>query len=206
MGSGRIGRGPGVLGIALTAVLLAGCGSDGPGAGASDPPASAAPSASAVPVLTDESGRELSAAEVEAFRQATDVVVAYRQTIVDLYSGARTDLNDLYKVATGELLDQNLRNVQQGLSAGRRVEPDGVQVVLVAAAPVRVDQAEGGLEIVVRACIDGSQVSTVQPDGSEVSGVREELDYTLAPALHLPPPSLAVSRVEGDPLPEDRTC
>ena len=50
------------------------------------------------------------------------MVLAYRQTITDLYSGARTNLNDLNSVAAGDLRDQGLKNIQQSLSDGLTVE------------------------------------------------------------------------------------
>ncbi len=69
----------------------------------------------------------LSAEEQQAFEEATAVVLAYRQTITDLYSGARTNLNDLNDVATGDLVDQGLTNIQQSRTrAGlRAIESTG---------------------------------------------------------------------------------
>ncbi len=127
MGSGRAVTALRRTGVLLAAgVVLVGCSgasdsvqpTQDASAPASMPPSSASPSPSST----------LSAAEQAAFEEATAVVLAYRQTIADLYSGARTDLNDLDKVATGELLDRTCTTCQQGLAPGlSQSEPVGVR-------------------------------------------------------------------------------
>ena len=113
------------------ALLLAGAGSPDSTPSTSTTATASQTSASPTPTST------LAPAEQEAFDQATDVVVAYQQTIVDLYTGARTDVNDLNAVvATGDLLDASLKSVSQGLSQGYRMEPANAQVVLISAEPV----------------------------------------------------------------------
>jgi hypothetical protein len=158
------------------------------------------------PALTDAAGRELTEAEAQAFREATDVVVAYRQTIVDLYSGARTDLNDLYKVATGDLLDQNLRNIQRGLREGRRAEPQGASALLVTVRPLEVELSRPIPRMTVEACIDLTAVTDVNAQGRRSDGVREALEYQLVQTDYLPAPGWAVRSVMGDPDAEDRKC
>ncbi len=149
----------------------------------------------------------LTPAEQEAFDQATAVALAYRQTGVDLYSGARTSVNDLNDVvAAGDLLDRELRNVSQGLSQGYRSEPLGAQLVLVSAEPVRIELDSDPSTVVVRACIDAGAVTDVAPDGTRTPGVREQLDYTVVKTDYLPEPGWAVLRVTGERDPEDRAC
>jgi hypothetical protein len=182
------------------ALLLAGCSPD------STPSASPTPTASQTSVSPTPTST-LAPAEQEALDQATDVVVAYQQTIVDLYTGARTDVNDLNAVvATGDLLDASLKSVSQGLSLGYRMEPANAQVVLVSAEPVGIELEADPVTVVVRACLDQSAITSVSPDGSTKPGVREEVDYTVVKTDYLPAPGWAVESMEGDPDAEDRAC
>ena len=183
------------------ALLLAGCSPDSSTPSTSPTPTASQTSASPTPTST------LAPAEQEAFDQATDVVVAYQQTIVDLYTGARTDVNDLNAVvATGDLLDASLKSVSQGLSQGYRMEPANAQVVLVSAEPVGIDLDEDPATVVVRACLDQSAITSVSPDGSTKPGVREAVDYTVVKTDYLPAPGWAVESMSGDPDAEDRAC
>ena len=136
------------------------------------------------------------------------MVLAYRQTITDLYSGARTNLNDLNDVATGdEVLDQGLLNIQRSLNEGWRVEPSGVEISIVYADPVAVGLADDPASVMVRVCVDATSVTEVDPDGKRAVGVREELDYTLTRTSYLPDPGWAVSRVSTTfDEPDDRRC
>jgi hypothetical protein len=195
------------LAAALAAgVLLTGCSTSDPtaGTGSTGNPSSSAPaspSASASPTST------LTAEEQQAFAEATEVVLAYRQTITDLYSGARTNLNDLNDVAAGELRDQGLQNIQQSLSDGWRREPQGVELVLVSASPLDFELAGNPYTVVVRACIDATDVTIVDPTGTKSSGIREELDYTLTRTSYLPDPGWVVTRVTtGNDDPKARQC
>ena len=100
----------------MLAALLAGCSSDNPTPSTSTTPTIAQPSvsASASPTST------LTPAQQEAFEQATDVAIPSADD-VDLYTGVRTDVNDLNDVvATGDLLDASLRNASQALNQGYR--------------------------------------------------------------------------------------
>lgn len=153
------------------ALLLAGCSPDSSAPSTSPTPTASQTSAAPTPTST------LAPAEQEAFDQATDVVMAYRQTGVDLYTGARTDVNDLNAVvAIGDLLDRELKNVSQGLTQGYSSEPIGAQVTLVSAEPVSIDLDADPPTVVVRACIDASGVTDVAPDGTRTPGVREQLE------------------------------
>ena len=195
-------------------VLLGGCTSDSPeGSGtgsvtASVSPSAASPSASGTPAPSPSwSGTEtLSPEQLQAFEEATQTVLAYRQTIVDLYSGARENLNDLNLVATGDLLDDDLQGVQKGLVAGRRVVPADAQLRMVGGSPESVDLDGDVDRVVVKVCVDATPVTTVEPDGSEVPGVVESLEYTIVRTAHLPEPGWAVSRVRGASDPSDRQC
>ncbi len=92
-----------LAGVVAAGMLLAGCTSDpdpgvatGPSANASTSAStggSASASASPSSTLTPE--------EQQAVDEATSVVLAYRQTITDFYSGARTNLNDLNRGRRG---------------------------------------------------------------------------------------------------------
>lgn len=185
------------------ALLLTACSSGDPGPTASPSASSPSASASSSPMPTST----LSADEQEAFEQVTDVVVAYQQTVVDLYTGARTDVNDINMVvAPGDLLDATLKNTSQGLSQGYRMEPADAQVVLISSEPVSVELDEDPPTVVVRACIDQSAITIVSPDGTTKPGLRDELDYTVIKTDYLPAPGWAVQSMEGDPDPEDRAC
>ena len=213
-GVGAPGR-AGVSAVLLVGVvLLGGCTSDEPGAtgtgseSASASPSAASPSMSGTPAPTPTwSGTEtLSPEQLQAFEEATQTVLAYRQTIVDLYSGARDDLNDLYFVATGDLVDQNLRNIQRGLGEGRRIEPDGAEVHLVSASPRIVSIDADPPSIVVRACIDSTKATAVAPDGTKAPGRRELSDYTLTQKTGGTASDWSVTRIQADPDEADRAC
>jgi hypothetical protein len=195
MGSGRW-RSAGASAVVLgTAVLLGACGSNGNTATAPTLDASAAPSTTATTErLVDADGRPLTDEEAQAFREATEVVVAYRQTVVDLLSGARTDLNDLNLVVTGSLLQDDLKNMQAGLTAGRKAEP-GARVVLVSAQPVQIELEEED-RARVRACIDLTGITFTQPDGSTNQGSRGQADYVLVRTDYLPSPGWAVNTIK----------
>lgn len=183
------------------ALLLAGCSPDSSAPSTSPTPTASQTSAAPTPTST------LAPAEQEAFDQATDVVMAYRQTGVDLYTGARTDVNDLNAVvAIGDLLDRELKNVSQGLTQGYSSEPIGAQVTLVSAEPVSIDLDADPPTVVVRACIDASGVTDVAPDGTRTPGVREQLEYTVVTTDYLPAPGWAVLKVTGAKDPKDRKC
>jgi hypothetical protein len=132
--------------------------------------------------------------------------MAYRQTITDLYSGARTRINDLDNYVTGEKLERERVNVQLGLSSGRRSEPKGGQLRLVSAEPIKVKLNADPPTVLVRVCIDATPLTGIAPDGEREPGVREELDYRLVKTTYLPEPGWAVTEVTGDKDPEDRTC
>jgi hypothetical protein len=207
MGAGRVGRRAGAVGLA--AVLLVGCGSQEPeGSVTSSPtPSGSAPAASPSPspALTDAAGRELTEAEAQAFREATDVVVAYRQVVIDLLSGARTELNDLNSVVQGDLLDDDLRNMQRSIVDGRRVQP-AAEVVLVSSTPVSVDLGSEPAKVRVRACIDLTGITFTQPDGSQNQGTRGQVDYTVTKTDYLPAPGWAVVSIKGPADEGDRSC
>jgi hypothetical protein len=109
-------------------------------------------------------------------------------------------------VATGDLLDASLKSVSQGLSQGYRMEPANAQVVLVSTEPVGIELDEDPATVVVRACIDQSEITSVSPDGSSKPGVREAVDYTVVKTDYLPAPGWAVKSMTGDPDAEDREC
>ena len=122
-----------LAGVVAAGMLLAGCTSDPDPGVATGPSANASASASSGGSASTSASPSstLTPEEQQAFDEATKVVLAYRQTITDLYSGARTNLNDLNEVAAGELLDQGLKNIQQSLSDGWRYEPRQAEVRIV---------------------------------------------------------------------------
>jgi len=167
--------------------------SGGPG------PGSASPSADPTSTLTPE--------EQKAFEEATEVVLAYRQTITDLYSGARTDLNDLNDVATGDLLDQGLINISRSLKEGWSVSPKGVRIRLVNSRPVTLGLSSSEPRVRLRICLDASDVIETDPDGNVKQGLREELDYSVVRTRYLPGEGWAVAEVSSSKSdPKDRKC
>jgi hypothetical protein len=196
-----------VAGVLIAGLLLAGCSGDPqPGASSGSPSASAAASAQASGSASPSSTSTLTAEERQAFEEATKVVLAYRQTLVDLYSGARTRLNDLNAVASGDLLDRNLTKAQSDLGAGQRSEPQGVRLSLVSAEPLAISLGDNVSEVVVRACIDATAVTSVAQDGSRSPGVREMAEYTLIRTDYLPAPGWAVTRTQVAQDPGERKC
>ena len=195
-----------LAGIFAAGVLLTGCSGDPAASPATSPSAVPSTSASANAGGPPSPSSTLSAAEQQAFEEATEVVLAYRQTITDLYSGARTNLNDLNLVAAGELRDKGLTNVQQGLGEGWISEPSGAQLELVWARPISVDLTANPNIVIVSACLDASSVVDVSPDGSRDVGAREKADYEVTRTAYLPEPGWAVTGVSGAASPEDRQC
>lgn len=202
--SRQVGMAGGGLALVLAVCGCTSSGSDPGGAvsGSASPGGSASQSTTESPTPAST----LTPAQQQAFDEATDVVLAYRQTITDLYSGARTDLNDLDAVATGELLEKDLRALGIALSSGRIVEPIDARVALVWATPQRMRLNRDSPIVVVRACVDGTGVTTVEADGTVYEGVKEVLDYEVSKTTYLAAPGWAVSRVTGNPDPEDREC
>ncbi|MGB8020329.1 MAG: hypothetical protein WCF04_03800 [Candidatus Nanopelagicales bacterium] len=194
--------------LLASGMLLAGCRSEPAPQGSGSPtPSASATTSTATPGSPSPSATStLTAAQEEAFAQATDVVMAYRQTITDLYSGARTRINDLDNYATGDLLDQDRTAVSLGVRQGIRSEPAGVQLVLVSAEPESVKLKADPPTVVLRACIDATDVTDVLADGTRRPGVREQLQYTVVKTAYLPDPGWAVLRLKGGTEPEDRAC
>ena len=196
-----------VAALATVGLLLAGCSSTGDPAPTSTPTpvgststtATASPSVSPSPSPTST----LTAEQQQAFEEAAKVALAYRQTITDLYSGARTDLNDLNEVASGDRVDRDLKNVSLSLRKGWRSEPKGGQLVLVSAEPVKVTLKKDPPTVVVRACIDATAVTDVSPDGKREQGKRTLADYTV---MRQTPTRWTVTRVTADLDVEDRLC
>lgn len=202
-------------GAALAALALAalasltGCGASADGGSS---PTSAATSAApgspppSSPPVRPSATSTLTAAEQEAFDQATAAVMAYRQTIADLYSGARTNLNDLNYVATGDLLGRDLNTISKDLRQGYRTDPRGVQLLLVSAEPKTLSLGKKPPSVEVEVCIDATAARAVHPDGSTTQGVREILDYTVVKVDYLPDPGWAVSRMRSDRMAGQRQC
>lgn len=199
---------PALLAVCLVALgALAGCTDGQPDGTVSTPSATSSsptpepsdsPSASPTTTLTPE--------EQQAVAEATAAVLAYRQTIVDLLSGARQDLNDLNAVATGDLLARDQIALQQQLASGWQatpVQPDS-QVLLAWASPVSVSMRADPPSIRVRACVDLSTFDFIDPDGSEVRGTAGEADYVVVKTAHLPDPGWAVADALGRE--GDRAC
>jgi hypothetical protein len=195
-----------LAGLLTAAMLLAGCSSDPDQVAATSPSATPSTSPGGAASASASPSSTLTPEEQNAFEEATSVVLAYRQTLVDLYSGARSQLNDLNSVAAGDLLERNLTNTQQALGAGQRSEPEGVRLALVSAEPVSVDLRAAPNTVVVRACVDGTQVTSVSSDGDRTQGVREQADYTVTRTTYLPEPGWAVTRTQVAKDPTDRTC
>ena len=233
-GCGALRRGPRrarAVGVALGAVLslglVTGCGGEardvgggadggvtasasGSASGTASPEpaggASTDASSPASPAVASSALAGLSEDERQAFAEATEVVMAYRQIVTDLYSGVRTRVNDLDAVVTGDKLERSRLNVSQGLSEGYRSEPEGVQVVLVSAEPVSVDLAGDPPTVVIRACVDATAEVRLAPNGSRTQGVREELQYVIVRTSYLPGRGWAIAKELGSPESEEREC
>lgn len=191
------------------ALLLAGCTTTPTGNDTASPPAStpaaatpSTPPTSATPSPTST----LTAAQQEAVDQATDVVMAYEQTITDLYSGARDRINDLDNYATGDILDSTRRNAAQGRAQGWRSETEGAQLVLVSAEPVSVKLKADPPTVVLWACIDSTADTRIGADGQRNPGLREEYQYRVVKTSYLPAPGWAVAEIKAAKDPKDRAC
>ncbi len=184
------GRAAAAVMVALT--LLGACSTSEPGAPASaSASASGGGSAGGGGSASAGPSSTLSPAEQQAFDEATATVVAYRQTVIDLLSGARTNLNDLNDVVMGDLLDDDLRNMQKSLSEGRTAQA-GAQVELVSAEPVEIDLAADPETVRIRACFDLTGVTVTDAKGKETVGTRGQADYVLVRTTYLPDPGWAV--------------
>lgn len=199
------------LTLALTAALvivLAGCTDNTPPPGDGSPTIPVTSTAPNSSTPTPSASSTLTAAQQQAFDDATDAVMAFRQTWVDLYTGARTNLNDLHTVlAEGDLLDASLKTVQQDLNSGVSSSPKGAQITLVSAEPVSIKLKKDPPTVVVRACIDATNVMTkLAEDASPHEGSREEATYTVVKTTYLPAPGWAVQEMRGQADPEKRRC
>ena len=187
-----------LAGLLAAGMLLAGCSSDPDPVATTSPSEKPSTSAEGVASASASPSSTLTPEEQQAFEEATKVVLAYRQTITDLYSGARTNLNDLNRVAAGELRDKGLKNIQQSLTDGWRRQPEGVELVLVSAEPVELDLAEDPNTVVVRACIDATGVTIVDPEWSPHLGHQgANCDYHVTRTAYLPDPGWAVTQVSA---------
>ncbi len=192
-------------------MLLAGCsvGSDpGPDESPGEVPSTSAsaPSVSPSGSASPSPSSTLTAAQQQAFEEATEVVMAYRQTLVDLYSGARTGINDLDNYVTGGFLETERNGVSQNLAKGIRSEPQGAQLVLVSAEPEKVSLETDPNSVVLWACIDGTGLTGIDAQGNRTPGVRGEAQYRVIQTTYLPDPGWAVAEVKAARDPKDRAC
>lgn len=198
------------LAVLLTGLVLGGCGSGpSPDATASPPassPSATAPSPTASGSASPSPSSTLTQAQQKAFDDAVQVVMAYRQIVVDLYSGARTSINDLDAVTTGAFRQRTENAVALALAKGYKDTPKGVQLTLADAELLKATLTKDPPTVVVRACVDATDVTVVKPDGTQRPGVREQLDYSVVKTSHLPAPGWAVRKVTGEPKAEDRKC
>ena len=179
----RTGQSAGAA-LLVGALALTGCSPDRGQAGVPSTDATASASthaSSAAATPTSSPSRSLTAEEQEAVKAATAVVLAYRQTIIDLYSGTRTNLNDLNKYATGDLLDADLRNVQHGLRDGWTAKANG-PVVVAEAEVLSADLERRIPQMRLRVCIDLTSIEFDDPEGTHRLGTRGQADYILVGA------------------------
>lgn len=189
----------------LTLVVLGGCsGGQGP-----DPDSSgSSPTVTASPTQSTGSPApsptwSLTEAEQKAFEEASAAVLAYRQTGIDLFSGARTNLNDMDMVATGDRLNRDLADLQQSLLAGWKAEP-GATVVLTWAQPLEANLTDNPPSVLVRACIDLRGIEFTQPDGTKSMGTQGQSDYLMVKTSREAPHQWAVSKVTAEE--SDKPC
>jgi hypothetical protein len=193
MGAGsRARRG---VALAAAALLLVACGSsaepdDGAAGSAPPPPVSATPS----PALTDADGRELTEDEARAFREATDVVVAYEQTFYDILAEAPPGLDRMSLVAVQPQLDLDVRSLQRIVVDGDYSIDSTGATILVEALPYSVDLSADRPEVVLEACVDQTAFAGTQ-GGTTWTGPRERARYRVVKAVHLAPPQWAVANV-----------
>ena len=115
-----------LAGIFAAGVLLTGCSGDPAASPATSPSAPPSTSASADPSAPPSPSSSLSAAEQQAFEEATEVVLAYGQTFYDISRGSRhRNLNDLNLVAAEPALDIELRSLQELVMQAKRSRVDG---------------------------------------------------------------------------------
>jgi hypothetical protein len=146
------------------------------------------------PALTDAAGRELTEAEAQAFREATDVVVAYEQTIYDILSSPSPDLDLLAKVSAQPQLDLDRRSLQGIISSGNTQVSRTGPVALIDSAAVRVDISRNDRRVVMLACVDRSE-NAGTTDGEAWEGRRQRAEYRVTGTDYLPAPGWAVARV-----------
>lgn len=181
-----------LLGTALL-VTLAGCsGTTTPQTSPSTPSVTATPTPSATP----SASRTLSAKD-KAVAQATDAVMAYRQTFVDIAAAKKPHLDDLHDVGADPQKSKDLTTLQKYLVAGGRAKPGGT-VKLVSAKPRTVKLKDKPPTVVLRVCTDSTSVIWIDKPGmKDDPGERELLDYTVIKTDYLPGPGWAVSDVRS---------
>ena len=191
--------------VAAIGLLLAGCSPatdpvSSPTPTAASPTGSVAPSTS--PSASASPSTTLPAEKQQALQEAADAALAYRQIAVDLYSGARTSINDLAEVTTGDVRVSAENTIALELAKGYRDTPRGAKLTIITVEPLKVDLKEEPPIVVVRVCLDATAVTTVKPDGSTTPGTREQLDYHVAKTDF----GWAVKKVMGEPNAKDRAC
>lgn len=148
----------------------------------------------------------MSHAERTAYDDATDAVAAYLQTVADLFTGKRTSLDDLAVVAVDPELSGAQRSIAQARALGHRSEPVGATVTFVWAAPYSIDLSGQPPTVVLRACVDATDLTAVSPAGQRQTGRRELLEYRVVQEDSVPRNGWAVSEVNQLQMARDRAC
>ena len=196
-----------VLSVAAVA-LLSGC---GPTTTASPEAASAwANSNTDNSVPKPSESPALSAQEQVALDQAVEVVMGYRQTITDLYSGAATRVADLDKYLSGDKLIREKRNVEVGIRDGRRATPMGVKLREAGSSLIDFRSKANRTSVTVGICTDATDVISIRSNGSSARGVREFLNYSLVISnsenSSSARPIWLITSTTGSPIAEEREC
>lgn len=111
-------------------------------------------------------------------KAATAVVLAYRQTGVDLLSSRRTNLNDLNALVSGSQLDADLKNLQHTIADGWRADRNGA-VRIVWSSPARLNLVDSPASMDLVACVDLTSITFTRPSGEDVVGTRGAASYVL---------------------------
>lgn len=175
---------PGLVVVVAAVAMLTGCAGGGAtplvevGGSSKGPEPSDAPAASSDTPTTEPSHVAKSQREIE-IEAATASVVAYRQRLAEIYSEKHPPVAaDITRWVTAARAERDAASVRNSMEEGYRNEP-GAVVTLVHGKAVEVDLKNAPNTLVLRLCIDLTDVTTIEPGGESKHGIRQMLDYSM---------------------------
>ena len=150
-----------LAGLLAAGMLLAGCSSDPDPVAGTSPSARPSTSAEGEASASASPSSTLTPEEQQALDEATEAVLAVRQTFYDdLSATPAPNLNDMNNVAAGpQLLDWTQEPPAEPLRRAKRQAGQGGTCTRDSAEPVKLDlDGDPPTVVVVRACVDATAV------------------------------------------------